>query len=145
MPNLGGIAKYLSLFSIGKGFIDKIVLQRLLVGVAGVIALTVVAAILAGAIIIGLFGLIYYAIVDYTEVSEMGALAIVGALILVLIGVLVYKIMDYSKRISTASTLLMQTSMPASPLADIATAFINGLKEPSSQKDKSKTYPTSVK
>ncbi len=152
MPNLGGFAKYLGLLSLGKGIIDKVVLQRLLVGVAGVIGLSVIAAMLIGTIVLGVFAALYYALLTYTPIHQVGALGIVVALIIALAAFTVYKIVQYSKKISTFSAMLLQPSSPVTPVTNIVNAFMNGLKqrhqeERKSNKTESKTkiFPRGVK
>jgi len=147
MPNFGTIAKYLGLFSLGKGVVDKVVLQKMLTGGAAIIGATVIVAILAGALIIAAFGGIYYALVTLFPLTEWAALLIVCSFAFALMAFLVYKIVDGVKRIASASSLLMQSSNPIStvtPVVDVFTAFINGLTQGKPEEKKS-AYPRPVR
>jgi len=128
MPSLGGITKYLGLLSIGKGLIDKTVFQKLLTGIAAIVAVSVVAGLLAGAIILAVFAGLYYTMLG-AGFTQLGALAVIGVIISLMLALIVCKIINLTKTISTYSSLLAQTSNPVSPITDIIGAFIDGLKE----------------
>jgi len=147
MPNLGTIAKYLSLFSIGKGFVDKIVLQKMMAGGIAIISAAVVVAILVGSLIIAALGGIYYALVSTTQITHWGAALIVASLVIILIVFLVYKITEGVKKIAAASAILTQSAAnPASPVVDIVTAFLDGLKnKPAPPASKARVYPRAAR
>lgn len=152
MPSLGSLTKYIGLLSIGKGFIDKAVFQRLLVGVAAVVGLSVIAGIMIGAIYITLLYILYSALVVNTTLGSAWSLAIVGVITVATLALVVCKISQYSKKIAAGSALLTQPSAPTGIITDVINSFIDGFSTPSSQKQqgtqpkpKSSKKPYSVK
>lgn len=155
MPSIGVIAKYIGLFSIGKGFVDKAVFQRLLVGIAAVAGLSVIAGLLVGAIVLGLLGIQYYTMLQ-AGLSQTTAIIITAVVALLILALLIYKIVQLAKKISTYSSLLSQSTSPVSPItdavSDVVSAFVSGLKDRNednkqAQQSKSATkrFPKSVK
>lgn len=157
MPSLSSLTKYLGLLSIGKGFIDKVVFQKLLRGLAAVVGLSVIGGILFGAIIITLLTILYFVLVQNAGVSNYGALAIDGLITIAILGFIISRIALYTKKIATVLAVITETFIPASPIApitaplsDIYHSFLSGLKskreeQESESNEAQPKYPKSVK
>ncbi len=128
MLGLGDITKIASLLTIGKGIVDKVLIRKLMLGITAVIALTVIAGMLVGTIIVTLLALLYQALIHNAGVSSYGALGLVGLLTILAAAAIVYRIVQLVKRVATYTALIEQPALPPNPFKGVVEAFIDGFK-----------------
>jgi len=120
--------KLIGLTTIGSTLAGLTMLQRFLAGVTGVLALTVVSALMSGLILMGGFITAYFTLVHYGVEPMLAALTVTSATCMVTALLIIFTLIKV-RRLKEMSQHHLYRDVPSlAHIGDIASAFIKGLK-----------------
>lgn len=124
---MSAVGKILGLMIAGKGLADTTPLfNRLLSGIAAVVALAMLSAILAGVLVVGLIYVAYMALVQHGLDSD-AAMFLMGGVVMVMVAILVSQLLGTIRRIKYIPAQVLARQNPLAKRATtLGYAFIDG-------------------
>lgn len=120
------LEKLLGLATIGSTFASVSLLHRFLMRLAIVLALTIISALMAGALLIGLFYGLYSVLTSY-GLSPDAALVVVGILILIITASLITFTMYQLRMIKNLQPSPLRSTFPGfSFISELGESFLEG-------------------